>query len=167
MSRAYLSVKAYVYNMTKAYYKCTFLRGECRFAIRYLSGDSAVLATTASGLSTPSDDWYVKIAYGPRWITYLIGIGFNFLNNFLCGYEDNLQMPHIRMEPERAPLLLPKDEDLSSWGSSHDSSSQDEEDIEEMHCVACFKCGLMIVDASGMCPVCRRNMKKVRRIFTV
>ncbi|KAI4369182.1 hypothetical protein MLD38_017659 [Melastoma candidum] len=211
-----LSVKAYLYNTTKAYYKCTFLRSECSFTIRYLSGDSAVLATTAPGLSTPSDEWYIKISYGPRWITYLVGAGgmtvlmllaFNFLNKFRCGREDNLEMPHIRMEPERAPLLMPKDEDLSSWGSFHDSSSQDEEDIEEMlaaqapegkllkdgensnntrrlcgicfdaprdcfflpcgHCVACLECGLRIVEASGTCPVCRRNMKKVRRIFTV
>ncbi|KAI5429494.1 hypothetical protein KIW84_034181 [Lathyrus oleraceus] len=35
------------------------------------------------------------------------------------------------------------------------------------HCVACFACGTRIAEAAGICPVCRRNMKKVRKIFTV
>ncbi|KAI4378752.1 hypothetical protein MLD38_016188 [Melastoma candidum] len=211
-----VSVKAYLYNTTEAYYKCTFLRGECSFSIQFPSSDAAVLATPAPGLSTPSDDWYIKVSYGPRWITYIVGVGgmtmlmllaFNFLNKFRCGHEDGIPTPNLHMESERAPLLMYKDDDLSSWGSSYDSASQDEAEIEEMlaarapegkilkdgengnntrrlcgicfdaprdcfflpcgHCVACFDCGLSIVEASGTCPVCRRNMKKVRRIFTV
>ncbi|XP_021906322.1 uncharacterized protein LOC110820982 isoform X2 [Carica papaya] len=35
------------------------------------------------------------------------------------------------------------------------------------HCVACFKCGTRIAEAAGTCPICRRKMKKVRKIFTV
>lgn len=35
------------------------------------------------------------------------------------------------MESERTPLLSHKDDDSSSWGSSYDSNSQEEEDLEK------------------------------------
>ncbi|KAJ8642470.1 hypothetical protein MRB53_019164 [Persea americana] len=99
-----------------------------------------------------------------------------------------------------------KDDDISSWGSSYDSVSHDEEDMEDRpgatslearslkdvetntprrlcaicydaprdsfflpcgHCAACFTCGTRIAEDAGTCPICRRKMKKVRKIFTV
>ncbi|KAJ4906898.1 RING/U-box superfamily protein [Raphanus sativus] len=35
------------------------------------------------------------------------------------------------------------------------------------HCVSCYQCGTKIAEAAGSCPVCRRKMKKVKRIYTV
>ncbi|KAJ0262265.1 E3 ubiquitin-protein ligase APD1 [Hirschfeldia incana] len=35
------------------------------------------------------------------------------------------------------------------------------------HCVSCYQCGTKIAEAAGNCPVCRRKMKKVKRIYTV
>ncbi|KAL3617510.1 hypothetical protein CASFOL_037831 [Castilleja foliolosa] len=35
------------------------------------------------------------------------------------------------------------------------------------HCVACFGCATRIVESSGVCPICRRHTKKVRKIYTV
>lgn len=35
------------------------------------------------------------------------------------------------------------------------------------HCVACFTCGTRILVQAGTCPICRRHMKKVRKIYTV
>ncbi|XP_050141454.1 E3 ubiquitin-protein ligase APD2-like isoform X2 [Malus sylvestris] len=35
------------------------------------------------------------------------------------------------------------------------------------HCAACFTCGTRIAEEAGTCPICRRRMKKVRKIFTV
>lgn len=35
------------------------------------------------------------------------------------------------------------------------------------HCACCFTCGTRIAEAAGTCPICRRKMKKVRRIYTV
>lgn len=35
--------------------------------------------------------------------------------------------------PDRTPLLTHKDDDISSWGSSYDSFSHDEEDLEDRH----------------------------------
>ncbi|GAB2274467.1 hypothetical protein Dimus_009237 [Dionaea muscipula] len=35
------------------------------------------------------------------------------------------------------------------------------------HCAACFTCGSKIAEEAGTCPICRRKMKKVRKIFSV
>ncbi|KAG9155131.1 hypothetical protein Leryth_011107 [Lithospermum erythrorhizon] len=35
------------------------------------------------------------------------------------------------------------------------------------HCVSCYACGTKIAEVAGTCPVCRRRMKKVKRIYTV
>ncbi|GAB4859949.1 hypothetical protein Ancab_011428 [Ancistrocladus abbreviatus] len=35
------------------------------------------------------------------------------------------------------------------------------------HCAACFTCGSKIADEAGTCPICRRRIKKVRKIFSV
>ncbi|KAJ8448331.1 hypothetical protein Cgig2_021959 [Carnegiea gigantea] len=35
------------------------------------------------------------------------------------------------------------------------------------HCASCFKCGVRIAEVAGTCPICRRRMKKVRRIYNV
>lgn len=58
-------------------------------------------------------------------------LAFNFLNKFRCTREDGAEA-FEQAGPERAPLLSYKDDDLSSWGSSYDSLSNDEEDLEEL-----------------------------------
>lgn len=35
------------------------------------------------------------------------------------------------------------------------------------HCASCFECGVRIAEVAGTCPICRRRMKKVRRIYNV
>ena len=58
-------------------------------------------------------------------------VAFYLLNKFRCISEDSTDVSNRDMESTRAPLLLYKDDDLSSWGSSYDSASNDEEDIQE------------------------------------
>ncbi|KDP24449.1 hypothetical protein JCGZ_25013 [Jatropha curcas] len=210
------SINSLLYNTTKAYYKCTFSNGACRLSILFPNGNVVVLSSPDPHQDSIAEEWYVKLSYGPRWATYIVGIAamtalmlgaFNFLNKFRCIREEETGVRYGELEPERTPLLSHKDDDLSSWGSSYDSVSNDEEDLEEFlasgsmegaslrdgensnstrrlcaicfdaprdcfflpcgHCVACFACGTRIVEAAGTCPICRRNMKKVRKIFTV
>ncbi|XP_014522556.1 uncharacterized protein LOC106779042 isoform X2 [Vigna radiata var. radiata] len=187
-----LSVISTLHNTTNAYYRCALINTPCALDIFFLDGSAAVLVTPAPQQNA-SNEWYIKLSYGPRWVTYIFGIGG-------AGHRSG------GTEPQRAPLLSHKDDDLSSWGSSYDSLPQDEEDLDFLpgdpigeklsgdgqtsnstrrlcaicfdaprdcfflpcgHCVACFACGTRIAEASGTCPVCRRNMKKVRKIFTV
>lgn len=64
-------------------------------------------------------------------MTILMLLGFHFLNNFQCSREERTSFQFGEMRSERAPLLSQKDDDLSSWGSSYDSVSQDDEDLED------------------------------------
>lgn len=62
-------------------------------------------------------------------LTVLMLAAFNFLDKLQC-YREGSRVHYSEVEPARAPLLLPKDDDLSSWGSSYDSVSDDEEGLE-------------------------------------
>ncbi|XWS55535.1 hypothetical protein CRYUN_Cryun09bG0008400 [Craigia yunnanensis] len=210
-----LTVRAFVYNTTEAYYRCTFVNGLCSLSILFPRENSVVLTSPGPEQSTSADDWSVRLSYGPRWITYIVGIGgmtaimlvaFNFLNKFQFTREAETSVRFGEIASTRAPLLSRKDDDISSWGSSYDSVSSDEADLEDFlvgslegtsikdgensnntrrlcaicfdaprdcfflpcgHCVACYACGTRIAEAAGTCPICGRNMKKVRKIFTV
>ncbi|KAJ6922543.1 hypothetical protein NC652_016247 [Populus alba x Populus x berolinensis] len=210
-----IRVRSFQYNTSKAYYKCTFTDGKCSLNIMFPNGNVAVLNSFGPEQGSESDEWNVKVSYVPRWVTYIVGIGgmtvlilaaFNFLNKFQCIREDGTRLLFGEVEAQRAPLLSCKDDDLSSWGSSYDSVSNDEQDLEDFlaagsiegksrdgengnntrrlcalcfdaprecfflpcgHCVACFACGTRVAEADGTCPTCQRNLKKVRKIFTV
>ncbi|KAM4095369.1 hypothetical protein ACJW30_08G024400 [Castanea mollissima] len=209
------TINAFLYNTTQAYYPCSLGNPLCSLKLSLLGTNVAVLTSPHLKEGT-DDDWYVKLSYGPRWVTYFVGSGvmtvlillaFRFFNTFQTTAEDRTRFQPGEVGTERAPLLLHKDEDVSSWGSSYDSVSHDEEDLEEQlvvnciegqqitegensnnpqrlcvicfdssrdcfflpcgHCAACFTCGTRIAEESGTCPICRRKMKKVRKIYTV
>ncbi|CBI15953.3 hypothetical protein VitviT2T_008324 [Vitis vinifera] len=213
-----LTMKTFLYNTTKAYYKCSLGNRLCSLKLFLLRANAAVLTSPGPRQGSSNDDWLIKMSYGPRWITYFVGSGamtvlillaFRACNTFqtIIGDGTGYQVGTGETEPERAPLLLPKDDDASSWGSSYDSISHDEEDLEEWlavsslegniskegenngnprrlcviccdaprdcfflpcgHCAACFTCGTRISEEAGSCPICRKKMKKVRKIFTV
>ncbi|KAK4253266.1 hypothetical protein QN277_010590 [Acacia crassicarpa] len=206
-----IRVRAAMYNTTDAYYKCTLTSEPCGLNVFFPDGNAAILTSPVPQQNTSSNQWYVKLSYGPRWVTYIFGMGgltlliflaFNCFNKLQYPQEDRNE----GTAPQRVPLLSHKDDDVSSWGSSYDSVSQDEEDLDLLigdsingksladgetsnntrrlcaicfdaprdcfflpcgHCVACFECATRIAEAEGTCPVCRRSMKKVRKIFTV
>ncbi|KAJ6299523.1 hypothetical protein OIU76_020481 [Salix suchowensis] len=172
---------------------------------------TAVLTAPGPTEGVSNEDWYVKLSYSPRWIIYIIGSGVMtallLLALRLCNWcrpsgRDGYQAGEIQYE--RTPLISQKDDDSSSWGSSYDSNSHEEEDLEKWlavnclegksvaegenlrrlcvicfdalrdcfflpcgHCAACFTCGTRIAEEVGACPICRRSLKKVRKIFTV
>ncbi|KAI8559639.1 hypothetical protein RHMOL_Rhmol04G0188800 [Rhododendron molle] len=199
-----LTVTSLLYNTTSAYYNCAVAQGACSLKMFFPNGNSAVL--TSPGPEQFLLTTEVTPAMGGG-MTILMLLGFHFLNNFQCSREERTSFQFGEMTSERAPLLSQKDDDLSSWGSSYDSVSQGDEDLEDVmaadslegkplkdgeynnnirrlcaicfdaprdcfflpcgHCVACFACGTRIAELAGTCPICRRNMKKVRRIFTV
>ncbi|KAL5550432.1 hypothetical protein UlMin_000608 [Ulmus minor] len=210
-----LSIRSFIYNTSGAYYKCNLTQGTCSMKILFPKGNTAVLNSIGPEEGASVHEWYVKLSYGPRWITYILGIGgltvvmlsfFHVLNKFQCS-RDEARSPYEPIRSDREPLLSHKDDDLSSWGSSYDSVSHDEEDLEDFlvigslegkalgdgensnntrrlcaicfdaprdcfflpcgHCVSCFACGSRIAEADCICPICRRKMKKVRKIFTV
>ncbi|XXG66425.1 hypothetical protein AAC387_Pa05g3908 [Persea americana] len=209
------SIRALLYNTTRAYYKCSLNHNLCGLKLFIFGANAAVLATPGPEQDRESDGWYVKLSYGPRWVTYFVGSGgmtmiillaFRMFSKFQNTLGDGTGFQVGDGVPDRAPLLMHKDDDISSWGSSYDSVSHDEEDMEDRpgatslearslkdvetntprrlcaicydaprdsfflpcgHCAACFTCGTRIAEDAGTCPICRRKMKKVRKIFTV
>ncbi|XP_047334608.1 E3 ubiquitin-protein ligase APD2-like [Impatiens glandulifera] len=200
----HITVKAYVYNTTGAYYACTISHRTCTMKLFYTNQNAAVLATPGSD-EAGAVDWYVKLSYGPRWITFIVGIGgmafliilgLRYMNKYNRGHGTNT---NVEGPSDRAPLLSQKAEDLSNHGSSYDFASDHDEDFEEGktlrdgesedsntkrlcaicfdaprdcfflpcgHSVSCYTCGKRIAEVAGTCPICRRAMKKVRRIYT-
>ncbi|PIN09198.1 putative E3 ubiquitin ligase [Handroanthus impetiginosus] len=205
-----IGIKAFLYNMTEPYYKCALAEGQCTFPMYFLGENAAVLMSPGRMPGWISGDWYVKLSYRPRWLTYLVGAGGMTLLLLLISYilkhfqrnEEDTQSGDT--ESERNPLLSHKDDNISSLGSSYASVSDDEEHAEDAqagnlqsgkqvkdeessrrlcaicfdaprdcfflpcgHCVACFGCATRIVETYGACPICRRQTKKVRKIYTV
>ncbi|KAL5580743.1 hypothetical protein UlMin_013185 [Ulmus minor] len=211
------TINSWLYNTARSFYQCNLGNRLCILKLS-LGAKVAVLTSPGHNEDTPDDHWYVKLSYGPQWLVYFIGSGlmsviillaFRFCNMFLNRGEHRIQFEPQEGASERAPLLLSKDDDVSSWGSSYDSVSNDEEDLEGWqvvsssegrpmnegestsnnnpgrncvicfnsprdcfflpcgHCAACVTCGKRIAEEIGSCPICRRKMKKVRKIFTV
>ncbi|KAF5446724.1 hypothetical protein F2P56_032326 [Juglans regia] len=210
-----LSINALVYNTTQAYYKCSLGNYICSLKL-FLLGRNVAVLTSPHPMEGTDDGWYVKLSFGPRWITYFLGSGIMTIlilsavklsNMFQATDENPTGFQAGELGTERAPLLMHKDDDISSWGSSYDSVSQNDEDPEAQlavngiegqqitegesvnnprhlcvicfdaprdcfflpcgHCAACFTCGTRIAEEAGTCPICRRKMKKVRKIFSV
>ncbi|ESR38308.1 hypothetical protein CICLE_v10030173mg [Citrus x clementina] len=205
-----------VYNASKAYYRCSLGSGLCSLSLDPLGTTSAILTSPGPTKGTSSAKWYVKLSYGPRWITYFAGLGamtilvllaFRYCNMCRTTSGDGTGFQATDRGSQSAPLLSHKDDGLSSWGSSYDSVSHDEQDLEDWlpvnslegtslnegeinsnprhlqviccdaprdcfflpcgHCAGCFTCGTRIAEEGGTCPICRKKIKKVRKIFTV
>ncbi|KAJ4749657.1 RING/U-box superfamily protein [Rhynchospora pubera] len=197
-------INSILYNTTGAYYICPFKHRQCSLKLLMLKPVFAILST---GLIKEYDAIYVTLSFGPRWFVYFIGSAcmtvlllliYKILNKLLRNHQIRYEVP-VNNE-QRTPLLTNKDDDNSSLGSSYESVSHDEEDIEEWlkmeaakslesgssnlcsiccdaprdcfflpcgHSATCYACAERISDEAGTCPICRRRMKKVRRIFTV
>ncbi|RZS17844.1 hypothetical protein BHM03_00050043, partial [Ensete ventricosum] len=65
-------IQAVLYNTTGAYYKCSLHHRFCALKLSLQRANVAILTTPAPD---PISEWYVKLSYGPRWITYFAGSG--------------------------------------------------------------------------------------------
>ncbi|WJX37266.1 hypothetical protein P8452_25042 [Trifolium repens] len=110
--------------------------------------------------------------------------------------EENTGFQQVEVISERTPLISRKDSDLSSWSSAYDSfSSENSDEGKSMiegetsnlqclcvicfdvtrdciflpcgHFATCFACGKRVAEDTCTCPICRRKLKKLRRIYVV
>ncbi|RZC84431.1 hypothetical protein C5167_047216 [Papaver somniferum] len=70
-----LNIKAKLYNTTEAYFKCSLAKGPCVSYVSFLRTDVAVLTSSSLKQDPQGDDWYVKLSYGERWLSYILGSG--------------------------------------------------------------------------------------------
>ncbi|THU74781.1 hypothetical protein C4D60_Mb04t37040 [Musa balbisiana] len=133
-------IQAVLYNTTGAYYKCSLHHRFCALKLSLQRANVAILTTPAPDPTMQISEWYVKLSYGPRWITYFAGSGlmtlmifmaFQIFSSLQCDSQENTTHQTTEVTTERRPLLANKDDDSQSLGSSYESVSHDEEDIEE------------------------------------
>lgn len=66
-------------------------------------------------------------------MTLLMLVVFNYLGKFQSTREGQTGAQYGTVDSATAPLLSHKDDDLSSWGSSYDCVSNDDEDLEDLY----------------------------------
>ncbi|CAM8964401.1 unnamed protein product [Rhodiola kirilowii] len=132
-------LKTLVYNTSMAYHKCYLSNSACSVTLSLFGKNAAVLTSPGPEEGIPDGNWYFKQSDGPRWLVYLAGSGvmtvlllftFRICNMFQRNNNDVAGGQPTAQGSERDPLLN-KDDDLSSWGSSYDSVSQGEDDLDE------------------------------------
>uniref|UniRef100_A0A5B6ZBZ8 E3 ubiquitin-protein ligase APD1-4 N-terminal domain-containing protein n=1 Tax=Davidia involucrata TaxID=16924 RepID=A0A5B6ZBZ8_DAVIN len=60
-----IRVKAFLYNATAAYYKCSLAQGSCISKVFFPHGNAVVLTSPGPEQGAASNEWYVKLSYGP------------------------------------------------------------------------------------------------------
>uniref|UniRef100_A0A7N0U4I9 RING-type domain-containing protein n=1 Tax=Kalanchoe fedtschenkoi TaxID=63787 RepID=A0A7N0U4I9_KALFE len=137
-----ISIRALQYNTTSAYWSCSLSRRDCSLTLYFPKGNEALLTSAGpdQGTSSEEQQWVVRLSYGPRWVTYIAGVGgmtlvmllaFHLLNKFQYVRGNRSAGQFGEIAASRAPLLTHKDDDLISWGSSCDCLSNDEDDTED------------------------------------
>ncbi|XP_010326077.2 E3 ubiquitin-protein ligase APD2 isoform X3 [Solanum lycopersicum] len=67
--------KVLLYNTTDAYYECNLRQKPCGISFFLDGGNVALLTSPPQRPGIAAGVWSVKLSYGPRWITYLLGVG--------------------------------------------------------------------------------------------
>ncbi|KAJ6424827.1 hypothetical protein OIU84_025571 [Salix udensis] len=154
------TVKSLIYDISQAYYSCPLSNHLCSLKLFLLGTTTAVLTAPGPTEGVSNEDWYVKLSYSPRWIIYIIGSGVMtallLLALRLCNWcrpsgRDGYQAGGI--QSERTPLISQKDDDSSSWGSSYDSNSHEEEDLENWLAVNCLE-GKSVAEGENLRRLC-------------
>ncbi|EOA27180.1 hypothetical protein CARUB_v10023281mg [Capsella rubella] len=185
-----IDVRAALYDTKQSLYNCTFSNGECTLKLNALSpvGNSVVITSPAPGHQGVSieDEWYIRLSYEPNVIGYVIftGLGISFMlvairfcNRLQCGGE----VRHLTENVSSDDSFTNDDADLEELMGSNGETSNRTRCLCAIcfdtprdcfflpcgHCVSCYQCGTKMAEAAGSCPICRRKMKKVKRIYTV
>lgn len=89
-------------------------------------------------------------------MTILVILSFRICSMFKITREDGARHQTRETGSERTPLLPPKDDDQSSWGSSYDSNSQDDEELDKLFAVEGnqLKEGESIKGPQRLCVIC-------------
>ncbi|XP_076919782.1 E3 ubiquitin-protein ligase APD2-like [Bidens hawaiensis] len=66
--------RSLVYNTDEAHYTCKLAQGRCVFDVLLLEENHVLLSAPQFNQETWNGEWRVKLAYGPRWITFYVGI---------------------------------------------------------------------------------------------
>ncbi|XP_044509868.1 E3 ubiquitin-protein ligase APD2-like isoform X2 [Mangifera indica] len=189
-----VNVTSKMYDLTKAKNVCSTLKGSCRLQLLFPNTHYVILTTPSNGdldgwyieLSFVARVLtYIAIL---GFIIIIIFLVLKYLG--ACDGEDSLVDSATREVSETDPIIPEKtvqhtygtnEEDDDSGSSS--SSSEDLYDAKLCvicyddqrncffvpcgHCATCYNCAQRIMEEdSKMCPICRRLIHKIRRLFS-
>lgn len=136
------TLNSLLYNTTSTNDRCSLDNGSCVLNLVLLESDTALLTTPGLREGDSDEEMFdVNVTYEPRWIIYFIGSGvlgvllllaLKFFKMFQAnGDEEREGFQQVQVISEQTRLLPTKDDDdLSSWCSSYESLSNEEEDIK-------------------------------------
>ncbi|WJX15947.1 hypothetical protein P8452_06038 [Trifolium repens] len=184
-----VNVSAKIYDTTKATNMCSTGNGSCKLGVFFPITYYVILTKPKNG--NDDEAWYVEISFIARIFSYIILLGVFMIVIFIIlkclGAGDVDEAEEVT---ETEPLMQPNP---ITYGTnkfhekeeeSDASSSSSEELYNEKlciicydeqrncffvpcgHCATCYDCAQRIMDGeSKVCPVCRRLIHKVRRLF--
>ncbi|XP_072054513.1 E3 ubiquitin-protein ligase APD2 isoform X3 [Arachis hypogaea] len=164
-----VNVSAKIYDTTKANNIYSSINGSCTFSLLFPNTYYLIL-TAPKNVDDNDDDndgeWFVEVSFITRVIAYIAILEIT---------EPMMHHHHVKPNPKND-----EEEESSEDGSSCSSEELYDEKLcvicydEQRNCffvpcghsATCFPCAKRIVDGeSKVCPVCRRLIHKVRRLF--
>ncbi|KAL5232010.1 hypothetical protein ABZP36_030786 [Zizania latifolia] len=190
-------IRTLFYNTTGADYACSPGSSFCMYKLPFLGQNVAVLSSgLKEGLNSVDQyvkmsyepRWIVYILGSA-----ILAVALLLLYEIVSILFGLRPAGGGSSEDQRTSLLSTRkeEEENASLGSSYDSVSHDgdgeDDDVGEGrqlcvvccdarkdcfflpcgHSTTCHACGTRIAEEDGSCPICRRKLKKVRRIFAV
>ncbi|CAD6333161.1 unnamed protein product [Miscanthus lutarioriparius] len=129
-------IRTLLYNTSRADYRCSPGPGHgvCTYRLAFLGRNVAVLSSGHKE-RLDSDAQHVNLSYEPRWTVYVVGsVVLAVVLLLLYEILDQLFGPCTGgggAQDRRTPLLVDKEDDAASLGSSYDSVSHDGSDDRE------------------------------------
>ncbi|CAJ2675374.1 unnamed protein product [Trifolium pratense] len=188
-----VNVSAKIYDTTKATNMCSTGNGSCKLSTFFPITYYVILTKPKNG--NDDEAWFVEVSFMARVFSYIILLGIFMIVIFLIlkclGADDNHNEVEAQGVTETQPLMQTnptsygtyKFHDKKEEESDASSSSSEELYNEKLciicydeqrncffvpcgHCATCYDCAQRIMDGdSKVCPVCRRLIHKVRRLF--
>ncbi|OAY22999.1 E3 ubiquitin-protein ligase APD2 isoform X2 [Manihot esculenta] len=189
-----VNVTAKLYDVSKARNMCSTIKGSCRLMLPFPKAQYVVVTTPDNGdlggwyieLSFVARViTYIAIL---GFIIFIILLVLKYLGT--CDSEGNMADTEARQVSETEPILPEKPVPFTYGTNEKDeddgSSSTSSEDLYDAklcvicydeqrncffvpcgHCATCYECAQRIIEGEGkICPICRRLIYKVRRLFT-
>ncbi|XP_026657922.1 E3 ubiquitin-protein ligase APD1 [Phoenix dactylifera] len=189
-----VNVTSKIYDISRASNICSTTDGLCKLELHLPSTCYYVLTTPNTDM--PITVWQVELSFVARLVSYLVITGFIVVIVYMvlkylgaCDSEQTLQV-QVQTEATETDPILPRKEMPCTYGTNEEepesSSSSSSEDLYDGkicvicyderrncfftpcgHSATCYTCAKRIMeDENKVCPICRRLIHKLRRLFS-
>ncbi|GMI78485.1 ABERRANT POLLEN DEVELOPMENT 1 [Hibiscus trionum] len=169
-----LSVTSMVYDVTKARNMCSTLNGSCRFDLQFPDMHYVVVSTPDD---TDIDGLYVEVSFIARFAPYIAVLGFSIIFILLvlksvavCDRDADAWME--KSFPQTYGMTAVEEYDgKTGYDEKVCIICYDDERscffVPCGHCATCYDCAQRVMEENNkMCPICRKPIQEVRKLFT-